>query len=1201
MANGDLLFGCTGDSHFDEHGDLDSNVRVHHSMLDAMAERGVNVLLHAGDIHHKLSSPAVRNAVADFLQRATSHFPVVLVRGNHDPLGDLDIYRKLQTVHPLHVVDRARWVELDLEVAGARRLVDVCCLPWFDKAGIVAGLQDASIEFSNEATIAAARQMLSVLDAHESVPGAVRVGVGHPLIGGSQVSTGQTLLGQSVELSPADLDRMRCVFWSLGHIHKHQEWNDGAQGYSGSPDRHNYGEPEEKGWRLLTVRPNAEAFAGGDLLPPEFVTLPARRLVLAELDWTTPEAIALLTAGDMAELVRGIDAHDLARVRVRYTIAEEHAGLVSKGAIAALLLNSGAEEVKLDPVTVRTQRVRSGEISKASSTWDQLLVWLRSVEADPDAMDPAELARLEALVAEIDQAADTVAAKGDGDIRLCRTRVKNLFDFSDAEIDYEALGEGLVAIVADNGGGKTAMLESTLACLHNVMPSRSAGSTLYDFARGSRDAAIEAELIAGDHRYVARRLIDAKSRASEWHLTKDGEPVVSGKSAPFYAEVDRLFGSKDLMLAGPFAAQSGSGSLLSVPRRQRKALFIELLGLAHLDALATVALERVRMGDKAAEAASGKLSAIRDRAAELEDAPAAHAAAKGGRDRATSSLERSTAARVEWEKKVADTADARGRLDSVREAHGSASSAFDAAAADSKRADDAAKNAQDEAARRLAMAPAMDRAALESSARDRNAGAVERALKTSPEIEDALLDADRIENAVSELDSIDERLQILRGHAEDLAKVENEIGNLEAAVASAEKRAALVGEVPCSASASWVDGADASIDLAGTCPLLADARKAALSINEDQARIAELNARKDAEILPNYSPEDRAAAEVELADARELAGRAPMLKVARAEDARKAEAEARLKRELAEELEQIAKAVEDRDRARSDEAAAARRSIDAAEDLAGEKRRVLASATEKLKEAQDALGAALEAAAGADPVALEREGEVAMANEREAREALDSALGDLAKQEERLVSFERCDAELKEATSILDAANLRVLDWSRVAKGLGPNGAQALLIDAAGPEVSAKTNDLLAAWSHGRFSIEIQTLKEKKGGKGEMSEDFSIRVYDEDEVRLVDDLSGGEKAIVDVAMRLALSILNAERSGVRWRTLWFDETSGPISAARGSQFISMLRRAIDVGGFHNVIFVAHMPAIYEAADVQVRLEEGCVLGGSGNE
>lgn len=151
---------------------------------------------------------------------------------------------------------------------------------------------------------------------------------------------------------------------------------------------------------------------------------------------------------------------------------------------------------------------------------------------------------------------------------------------------------------------------------------------------------------------------------------------------------------------------------------------------------------------------------------------------------------------------------------------------------------------------------------------------------------------------------------------------------------------------------------------------------------------------------------------------------------------------------------------------------------------------------------------------------------------------------------------------------------------------LGPYGVQAYEIAAAGPRVSELANDLLASCYGGRFSLEISTLRDLRSREG-VAEDVGIRVYDAHYGVRHESMSGvsaGERVIVDEALRLALSLFATERRGTVCETLWRDETIGGLDQDNAPRYVDMLRRAREIGGFHQVLYVAHDVRVAMAAD-----------------
>lgn len=355
------------DSHFDDSRRLDDTVRVHREFVEAARGAGVSLIVHSGDLYERRSTPAERNAAAEFLIDAADVAQVVLIRGNHDAIGDLDILARLErpsedslgiTVH-----DRPSAV-------GAGRIA-VLALPWFDKSNLATMLppERAQHDTTGDA-VAIATTLLAGLRAQAAAAadaGRIPILVAHPLVAGSEVSTGQTLIGQTVELSPHDLRDVGCAYAALGHIHKPQDWYDGRVSYAGSPEAHNFGEDHAHGWKLVTIDPGRWREPGG--VTVEFRALAGRGIVLHECDGV-PDPIGLELEGG-----RTVDG---ALVRVRYRVRAEDAHAIDHDAIREAYIVAGAHDVKLEAVIVHETRARVPEIVEARDVWSKITAFWKA-------------------------------------------------------------------------------------------------------------------------------------------------------------------------------------------------------------------------------------------------------------------------------------------------------------------------------------------------------------------------------------------------------------------------------------------------------------------------------------------------------------------------------------------------------------------------------------------------------------------------------------------------------------------------------------------------------------------------------------------------------------------------------------------------------------------------------------------------------
>lgn len=382
------------DTHVCDQGRVEDLQEVLHAFLDDAREADVELIVHAGDFFDKRSTPRERLVLAEFLREASEIAPVFGVKGNHDAPRDLELFNHLETDSKVIVVDRPTRPGEAHFLVGRFALL---ALPWFDKAHLVAGL-DATVdgETTRLMTIEAAQDLLVGLHAEAARvrgEGRIPVLVSHAMVQGSVMSTGQVIQGTTVELSPYALQEIGAEYVALGHVHKTQAWFDGRVAYSGSPLRHNFGEPEEKGWRLVTFDDE------GRFVSNEFRPLPARQIVLLEVDWTNGNLDRAGAAGNP------IDMGDIsniagALVRFRCHVRAQDLHLVDQEALKGILAQEGAADVKIEAVVEHQTRVRSEAITTARSTLEKIQAYL-SAKGEP--IDEPTMGRITEKLSEIEQ------------------------------------------------------------------------------------------------------------------------------------------------------------------------------------------------------------------------------------------------------------------------------------------------------------------------------------------------------------------------------------------------------------------------------------------------------------------------------------------------------------------------------------------------------------------------------------------------------------------------------------------------------------------------------------------------------------------------------------------------------------------------------------------------------------------------------
>jgi len=160
-------------------------------------------------------------------------------------------------------------------------------------------------------------------------------------------------------------------------------------------------------------------------------------------------------------------------------------------------------------------------------------------------------------------------------------------------------------------------------------------------------------------------------------------------------------------------------------------------------------------------------------------------------------------------------------------------------------------------------------------------------------------------------------------------------------------------------------------------------------------------------------------------------------------------------------------------------------------------------------------------------------------------------------------------------------------DYQAIAKALGKDGIQALLIEEALPEIEEEANKLLARLTNNQTQIFIESLRDlKKGGN---KETLDIKIADNMGIRPYEMFSGGEAFRIDFALRIAIAKLVARHAGTTLQTICIDEGFGSQDE-EGLQLIMDSIYKIQ-NDFAKVIIVSHLPSMKEQFPVQFLIQK----------
>ena len=165
--------------------------------------------------------------------------------------------------------------------------------------------------------------------------------------------------------------------------------------------------------------------------------------------------------------------------------------------------------------------------------------------------------------------------------------------------------------------------------------------------------------------------------------------------------------------------------------------------------------------------------------------------------------------------------------------------------------------------------------------------------------------------------------------------------------------------------------------------------------------------------------------------------------------------------------------------------------------------------------------------------------------------------------------------------------------YKHLRAAFGKHGIPSLIIEQTLPEIEDRANELLDRLTEGRMHVRLNTLKDKKTGG--TKETLDIIITDEQGVpRPYETFSGGEAFRVNFALRIALSQLLAERSGVRVRTLVIDEGFGTQDAEGIENLVQAIQAIQD--DFDKIIVITHLDQLKEVFPVRIEVEKDPVVG-----
>ncbi|MBI4312087.1 MAG: SMC family ATPase [Chloroflexi bacterium] len=189
--------------------------------------------------------------------------------------------------------------------------------------------------------------------------------------------------------------------------------------------------------------------------------------------------------------------------------------------------------------------------------------------------------------------------------------------------------------------------------------------------------------------------------------------------------------------------------------------------------------------------------------------------------------------------------------------------------------------------------------------------------------------------------------------------------------------------------------------------------------------------------------------------------------------------------------------------------------------------------------------------------------------------------------EERLREYAALDRQKAEAETRLAAALEERQVYDELATAFGRTGVQALIIEAAIPQLEAFANELLGRMTDNTMHLRLETQRETQ--RGAPVETLEIKVADPLGTRSYETFSGGEAFRINLALRIGLSKLLAHRAGAPLPTLFIDEGFGTQDAAGRERILEVVQSIAE--DFQCILVITHMDEVKDAFPVRIEVQK----------
>lgn len=769
------------------------------------------------------------------------------------------------------------------------------------------------------------------------------------------------------------------------------------------------------------------------------------------------------------------------------------------------------------------------------------------------------------------------------------------------EIDLSRFSPGLIAIIGDNGSGKS-------TTMGNLTPYRclagKEGSLANQFYL--KDSYRDFRFEMAGHVYRSYIVIDGRTGKQEAYLYEDGRPMNDGKTGTYDAAIEKLMGTEEIFFRSVFATQKAK-SITSLTAGKRKELFMELLGFQRYELYAQhcklqaddietrIATDRGRLEQinqslakrpiviSELDQINRNLGTIDEEMRKLQELIS----------KATAELCKSDRLLLEDKQKAVQVHDLGNEIGVLDAKKWKLNKDFEAEGLKLK---DRRVEIEQEIARKQQIVE--HKHEIEQSVirlqtlrlqikdlEERKAQLVEVEKEESKAEQDYRDEVYRYNQAVAGLANEDKALEVEKRNL--LSRFDIDTQAAERELIEARRAAGLVSEVPC----NTVPGLPEQCKLLSAAIVardrIGDLSNRVVELKDDTYRwnngLAALESRLKAihhamsDLIPPTNYVGDQFAERKRSIGFDPAQYTTVKMEIQTLEAKKWES-------LLEELRLAEASIEDRQKSLAELES---RLIEVSDKHHSEVFNLDLEVTEKRVKLEGIKASLLPEKFHTEYLTLKTDLGHAQNQLKVTTDQRSHIMGDIQFRREMLKQLDQSAIDGETIQNGLKVSLSNLENWRLLQRACSKDGIPALELDAAGPAVSQIANELLASTFGTRFQIAFETTRQSKDGKKQI-EDFDIWVYGDEGRKRIEDLSGGEEVWIEASIRQAIASYMRKQTGRDLACRFLDEADGPLSSAKAQNYLDMIRISHERESYHFTFIVSHRQELVAQVQQQIR-------------